>query len=349
MIEITSDFTGGNINVVDLDGDTVTLKNELRDTEGDWFYWAFCVKGAGGKSITFRFSQNNRVGYYGAAVSHDLKSWHWSDSKIDGEAFTYNFADGEDCVYFAHHMLYHPDRFLELAKEIGIETRQLCISERGRSVPCAVIGGGDKTVLLTSRHHACESTGDYVLEGVIRSLAQRPIDGYSFFVVPFVDYDGVVDGDQGKNRAPHDHNRDYVDTIYNSTAAIKEYAESHNTVLGFDFHSPWHCGGRNDKLFFVQKGEKHIAQFAKFGRLFEQSVCGGAMKYYSENDIAPNTDWNKDNSPNYSNYVLSLPNCRMALSLETAYFGEENNRFSQDGAVQTGKCYANALRRYIED
>ena len=120
-------------------------------------------------------------------------------------------------------------------------------------------------------------------------------------------------------------------------------------MLGFDFHSPWHCGGRNDKLFFVQKGEKHIAQFAKFGRLFEQSVCGGAMKYYSENDIAPNTDWNKDNSPNYSNYVLSLPNCRMALSLETAYFGEENNRFSQDGAVQTGKCYANALRRYIED
>ena len=35
MIEITSDFTGGNINVLSIDGDTVMLKNELRDTEGD--------------------------------------------------------------------------------------------------------------------------------------------------------------------------------------------------------------------------------------------------------------------------------------------------------------------------
>ena len=346
-MKIHGNFVGGNIRVLKQEGNVIYVDNNLRDTTCDWFYWAFCVEGAAGKTLAFQF-RDTRLGYWGPAVSHDLYHWEWLCVK-DGDSFTYNFGETEDKVYFAHHMLYHPDRFFELAKRVGIETQQLCLSEKGRSVPCAVIGSGDKTVLLTSRHHACESTGDYVLEGVIRSLAQQPIDGYSFFVVPFVDYDGVVDGDQGKNRAPHDHNRDYRDTIYNSTAAIKEYAESHNTVLGFDFHSPWHRGGRNDKLFFVQKCEKFVAQFNKFGKLLEQSICDGAMKYCSANDIAPNTEWNKENSPNFSNYVSNLPTCRMALSLETAYFGEDDNRFSQDGAVLTGKCFANAIRKYIED
>ena len=76
---------------------------------------------------------------------------------------------------------------------------------------------GYKKVLLTSRHHACESTGSYVLEGVIKALCENPIEGYEFFVVPMTDFDGVCDGDQGKNRIPHDHNRDYdpdVPSIY---------------------------------------------------------------------------------------------------------------------------------------
>jgi hypothetical protein len=29
-------------------------------------------------------------------------------------------------------------------------------------------------------------------------------------IVPFMDKDGVEEGDQGKNRKPHDHNRDYI-------------------------------------------------------------------------------------------------------------------------------------------
>lgn len=45
-MEITENFSGGNIEVLKIDGNTVYLKNELRDTAEDWFYWAFCVSGA---------------------------------------------------------------------------------------------------------------------------------------------------------------------------------------------------------------------------------------------------------------------------------------------------------------
>ena len=43
---IHQNFIGGNITVKEIDGNTVVLENELRDTTGDWFYWAFCVEGA---------------------------------------------------------------------------------------------------------------------------------------------------------------------------------------------------------------------------------------------------------------------------------------------------------------
>lgn len=62
---------------------------------------------------------------------------------------------------------------------------------------------------MTARHHACESTGNYVLEGVLEELIKSLPNNLSVMCVPFVDYDGVVNGDQGKNRFQHDHNRDY--------------------------------------------------------------------------------------------------------------------------------------------
>ena len=37
---IHQNFIGGNITVKEIDGNTVVLENELRDTTGDWCYWA---------------------------------------------------------------------------------------------------------------------------------------------------------------------------------------------------------------------------------------------------------------------------------------------------------------------
>ena len=36
----------------------VYLENQLRDTDKDWFYRAFCVENAAGKEITFHMQPN---------------------------------------------------------------------------------------------------------------------------------------------------------------------------------------------------------------------------------------------------------------------------------------------------
>ncbi len=43
-MRIHSDFPGGNIIFDRIEGDTIYIERDLRDTEGDWFYWAFCVE-----------------------------------------------------------------------------------------------------------------------------------------------------------------------------------------------------------------------------------------------------------------------------------------------------------------
>lgn len=237
MVKIHTDFVGANATVVRRDKEDIYIENQLRDTDTDWFYWAFCVEGAGGKSLTFHF-QKHRLGYFGPAVSHDLENWHWLDS-VDGDSFTYRFKDGENKVYFAHDILYRTSRFEALAKRLGLEIRELCKSKRGRSVPCVSFGEGEISIIMTARHHACESTGSYVLEGVIEELCAHPMDNATIFCVPFVDLDGVIDGDQGKSRVPHDHNRDYTEApIYSETAAIMAYADQNGCNFGLDFHSP---------------------------------------------------------------------------------------------------------------
>lgn len=53
-MDILKDFPGGNIEILEISGDTITLEPETRNDNG-YFYWAFCVKNAQNKKITFKF------------------------------------------------------------------------------------------------------------------------------------------------------------------------------------------------------------------------------------------------------------------------------------------------------
>lgn len=347
-MRIHSNFIGGNITVVKQNGSDIYLENQIRDSDEDWFYWAFCVENAESEEITFHM-QPNRLGYWGPAVSYDLKNWHWLDS-VDGDSFTYKFGENENKVYFAHSMIYHPDRFLKLTEELSLPITELCKSRKGRSVPSVVLGNGCKSIILTARHHACESTGSYVLEGVLREFSENPVSDAKILCVPFVDFDGVVDGDQGKSRKPHDHNRDYLaeNSIYPETGAIQEYANKNGCNYGFDFHSPWHKGGENDNIFIVRNSVEKLDKTESFSKIFEQEITGNSMKYFSKNDHPPMTGWNQP-SAGFAFTMMHREECDIAFSLETAYFGTEDNKISEARMLELGRCYAKAIKRYIQE
>ncbi len=356
MFRVVTDFEGANCQVLSVAENSVMLDVELRDTTTDWFYWCFRVEGAAGRTITFTFPSTVRVGYRGAAVSHDYEAWHWQyeDAGHEGDHFTYTFAEGEEAVWFAHDMLYRPARFMRFAAAQGLDIRTLCTSERGRAVPYVEFGAGKETILLTSRHHACEATGSYVLEGVLSALlADETFTRYRVVCVPFVDYDGVVDGDQGKNRAPFDHNRDYhrgETARYASVRELQAVADASRLRFAFDFHSPWHLGGRNDTLFIPVKFDGEMAErIARFSRLWETETRKsiGALPHDAADDMPAGMEWNTLGAPCFGTY-MGESGAELSFTVETPYFRAHDTYFSPDAAIETGKCIVRALKRYIE-
>ncbi len=350
---VTSDFEGGNAKIVDINEDIVSLEVELGDTVDDWFFWCFKVCGAQGKRVTFNFESEARIGYYGAAISYDLKNWHWQykEPKYSGGSFTYTFGEDEEEVYFAHDMVYRPERFFEFAKGRDFEVKTLCTSEKGRAVPYIDIGEGEECILLTARHHACESTGSYVLEGVLEEIGEMA-DKFRIICVPFVDFDGVVEGDQGKNRNGCDHNRDYDRAVvpkYKSTAEIRKIADRENIRFAFDFHSPWHIGAENDTVFIPWKHFHMEKKINELSRLFEAENNENSLPHYSKDNIAPDEKWNTHGSTCFGTYMgREGVDAELSFTLETAYFVASDVMFTPERARETGRCFVRALKKYAE-
>ena len=267
-VRVDAEIPAGNIVCERIEGDQIFLHQELRDTAGWWFYWAFRVCGAEGRTLNFLFTNGEPVGTRGPAVSIDQGlTWRWLNKDSTTRGFTYAFAPAERDVWFAFGMVYTQrdwERFLQRFKGSPfLEQGQLAVTRKGRSVEKLRVGCIKHTprdrVLLTARHHACEMMPNYVIEGLVEAVLTNDEKGtwlrenVEFLVIPFVDKDGAEDGDQGKNRAPRDHNRDYSGTsVHAETSALREqvpvWAEGRLSVA-LDLHCPEIRGGTMNVCF----------------------------------------------------------------------------------------------------
>ena len=264
-ISIVADFPGANIIVESVEAHEVHLRPDPRTSTGECAprHWAFRVQNANGRKLVFRFPQDPVFGFLsirGPAVSHDEgANWKWMTDGVPAnppESFKYEFGPNENNVLFAWQPLYTEStlrRFVDLVnreeKKLSVET--LCTTEKGRAAELLRFGNDDNPgkigVLLFARHHANEIWASFVLQGLIEEALSRSPEGRwlqenaSFFAVPFVDKDGVEDGDPGKSRRPYDHNRDYVMGRYSTVRAIRqkatEWAQGKKIIVGLDIHS----------------------------------------------------------------------------------------------------------------
>lgn len=349
-MQIHCDFPGGNIEVAGVWEQTVWIRPALRDTAGNWFYWAFCVEGAQGKTLTFHFNES-WLGYFGPAASHDRQIWTWcgKDSMSeDRKTFTYSFSPEETCVYFAHHLLYPANRVEKLARRLQIPVTELTVSNGGNPVPMLCFGEGENIILLLARHHCCESTGSYVLEGVTEYLGHNLPSDYRVIAVPFMDMDGVLRGDQGKNRIPHDHNRDYTDApLYAEVRAVLDLVKKKTPKLSFDFHSPWHIGEGNDHVFLVRNLLNSEGQDA-FSKILAKECKGLPFPYEADFDLIHFERWNQMTPTASAHHISLFPGVELSLTVETAYFGTEDRPVSQENLLSLGNRFGKAICRYIK-
>jgi len=348
-MNITAAYPGGNIQVLSIDGDTIHLATDLRDTTTDWFYWSFRVEGAQGRTLTFDFGDKCYVSYWGPAVSHDNRNWKWLGGwhtncvNMAGTQFTYTFGPDEEAVYFCHDMNYQPDRFYDFAKEAGLKIETLCTSEKGAAVPMVRIGTEGPVLLLTSRHHCCESTGTYLMEGILREYAKKAPKGFRIIAIPFVDYDGAAAGDQGKNRAPHDHNRDYIDEpVWNTCRTIMELVKNEDIRWALDLHAPAHRGHEHDHCYILRTEENYTPLREIFSQMLEGETRAHADAFPFWHKFVFDNYW--PNPGSFVHYMHKQPGVELAFTIETTYAGHYGYQTTQSSLVELGACISRVTR-----
>lgn len=264
-VAVTSNFPGGNIVVDGNEGATVKISPDLR-TSKPWFYWYFEAEASHPGRVTFVLPPS-KIGVRGPAVSVDEgKTWTWlgtdqvtfakpkaqAPEAIPQDTFSYDFTQANQKVRFSVGFPYvqsNLDEFLKKnAGNPNLVQSILATTQGGKPVELLQIGQpgeGKITMVVAARSHACEALASYVLEGFLQEAMSDAPAGTEFrkkfvlYAVPILDKDGVEAGDQGKNRAPHDHNRDYgTDNLYPEIKALEELAIAKRVQVGIDFHDP---------------------------------------------------------------------------------------------------------------
>ena len=172
-----------------------------------------------------------------------------------------------------------------------------------------------------------------------------------FFIVPFTDKDGVEDGDQGKNRKPHDHNRDYIKRIYPEIQAITEQTPvwlNGKPLFWLDIHCP---GLRGDYIHFTHDcfTEDLWNTQQKFTKILEAEKKGPLP--YNAARTLPFTSTSNLAAPGFQkcgNWGGSLPNVIFASSLEIPYANASGAVVDADSARALGRDLMRAIRVFWE-
>jgi len=200
----------------------------------------------------------------------------------------------------------------------------------------------------------------WVLDGLMETVLSGPdapwfCENVEFAIVPFMDKDGVEEGDQGKNRRPHDHNRDYQEEpIHASVRAMKEFAPTWSEGrirVAMDLHCPYIRGRRDEEIFLVgspfQTVQKEIDRFAAM----LQTASTTTLPYDPKNNIPFGVEWNNtspERARTFSRWATNLEGIKLACTLEFPYACAGGKVVDVASSRAFGATLASALRQYLE-
>lgn len=362
MLHIDRAYPGGNVRVDRIEGDTLYVRPDVSGHETWWFYFNFRIWNAAGRRVKVIFGDTDQAGpltVKGPCARFDGGPWDWAGCAEDWRSFEIDVPAGVRVVQCATAVPYlHEDFYRFIADRPDIAVRAIGTTEAGRPVLWASLTAPRRrhTCVLMARSHACESMASFVLEGAVDAwrtatgeLADARREAIDLHIIPFVDPDGVEQGLQGKNRSPHDHNRDWLDSPhYASIRALQRWMLEHvdaETIV-FDMHCPWIRGGRNDAFFFCGLHEPMSTQL----RAVQQHMpreAGDGLPYNPADDIAMDTEWLRSTSPTSHRWISAHTPVRLATSIETPYAFARGVTVTPDRCRAQGRRLADAMARAL--
>ncbi len=300
----------------------------------------------------------------GAGDAYGRSGNAYKSIKISEPTFRYAFPDDTEDVRFSFAMPYverNLREFINRCKDNpSLEVGVLCKTRKGRETELLRLGRldgrCDHRIFIACRHHACEMMASYAVEGIMESVLADTDDGKWFrenvelLVIPFMDKDGVEDGDQGKNRKPHDHNRDYSgESIYPSVKAVRELVPKWSEgklKMAFDLHCPYI---RDDYIYMTGSRSEAIRKNQRgFSRILE-SVQTGPLVYRARSRQSSGAEGSNIGSRTCSGWASGLDGMRMATTFEIPYATALGKAVTAETASAFGRDLARACRRFLDE
>jgi murein tripeptide amidase MpaA len=225
-ISIMSDFDGGNIEVLTIDGGTAELAIR-RDKDSAFYQWfSFRVDGAAGVPLTLRITNCAGSAYpmgwpgYRACMSADGEDWRRADTRYADGILTIRHTPDTDQIWFAYFVPYSQDRHQALLARTTASPHArhdvLARTLDGRPLDRLTIGTGPLQVWLYARQHPGETMAEWWMDGALdllvsdEAVAVTLRDAATFHVVPNMNPDGSARGHLRTNAAGVNLNREWA-------------------------------------------------------------------------------------------------------------------------------------------
>ncbi len=277
-------------------------------------HWHFLLEAEAGSAITLIFHNFSEI-YNGKHItfgtwimdcvsSPDDQVWsHIPVEWLDGDRMKIEIHMESDSLYLARVEPYRlsnlQDLFLKIQGEEDVKITSIGQTVEGRILNLIQIGDDSAPyrVFIRARAHAWEAGGNWVVEGIIRSLLNESeqdhsyLSKYSVYILPMANMDGVANGVSRFNLNGMDLNRNWnepADPVLSpENAAVESWLEGMITRglkphLAIDFHND-----SNGPLFFASSG-KHKKTYVKNMKLLESLLRENT--WYSEGSSFSGTE-----------------------------------------------------------
>jgi murein tripeptide amidase MpaA len=231
MISVTSNFDGGNIEIVSAaEAGNVQLKIR-NDTKAEFFQWFyFRISGVKSKLLSMNILNAGEASYpegwegYQARASYDKQTWFLVPSRFDGKVLSIEHQPEQDSVFYAFFAPYSYEQHLDFVSKIQkmpfCELQSLGKTIENRDIDFLKIGDekpGKKKIWVLGRQHPGESMASFFMEGFISRLLSREdpvsrvlLEKAVFYMVPFINPDGAIAGNLRANAAGINLNREWA-------------------------------------------------------------------------------------------------------------------------------------------
>ncbi len=344
MLKISTQFDGGNVEIVDISNPADLRLRLPKDHAADfaqWFY--FRVQGAAYQNLAMHFDNAAQSAFprgwehYNAMCSYDRQNWFRVPTDYENGVLTIRHTPLANSVYYAYFEPYSYEQHLNLIGEAqgsGLcQVDDLGSTLQGRDLNLLTIGNqaaSDLKIWITARQHPGETMAEWFVEGLLNRLldhqdptARALLDQATFYIVPNMNPDGSALGNLRTNAAGANLNREWHQPTLDYSPEVY-YVRQKMHETGVDLFLDIH--GDEEIPFVFLAGSEGVpaydARIAELENRFKTAFAAASPDFQDEHGYAKEAP-GQANLGFATNYVAETFGC-LAFTLEMPFTDNHN-------------------------